>query len=123
MSERRWGRAGRVAVGVLLTALVVLPALLPNAGAPSGTDGPLHALAGALLASAYAILLGRQTTEKGRALVGSALIMAVTVGVGVELGQTWIPGRQPSLHDALAHAGGAVVGVAVGGVWTRRRSS
>lgn len=121
IADRTAGRT-RLTIGVLITGLVVLPALLPATGAPGGIDGPLHALAGALLASAYAILLMGATEPDRWAVWGSALLIAVAVGAFVELGQTWIPGRQPSIVDALAHAVGAILGLTLVAAWVRRRS-
>lgn len=115
-------RRARFTIGVLVTAIVVLPAFVPDTGAPSGTDGPLHALGGALLGSTYAVLLQTGLRVDRRTVLGSALLGAVTVGICVELGQSWIPGRQPSAFDALAHAFGAILGLVLLAAWARLRS-
>lgn len=118
--DSRWTR---LTVGALVTAIVVLPAFVPDTGAPSGTDGPLHALAGALLGSTYALLLQSDSEVDRRAVWGSALLIAIAVGICVELGQSWIPGRQPSAFDALAHAFGSILGLVLVATWARWGSS
>jgi hypothetical protein len=112
----------RLIIGFVITVLVALPAFVPDTGAPSGTDGPLHVLAGALLVGTYAVLLQTDSAPDRWAVWGSALLIAVTVGVCVEVGQSWIPGRQPSTLDVLAHALGSILGLVLVAVWARRRS-
>ncbi len=47
-----------------------------------------------------------------------ALALAL-YGILLEGGQAFIPGRDPSLADALANLSGAVLGVAVYGLWNK----
>lgn len=121
--DRLTGRAGRLILGILITALVVLPAVVPGTGAPHGIDGSLHMLAGALLARAYTVLLARDTPGDRWTVWGRAVLLSVVVGFSVELGQSVIPGRQPSVLDGVAHAMGALGSLGAVAAWVRLQSA
>lgn len=109
MILRRPSRRYRWTLSVVVSLIVVVPALLPQVGAPAGQDVLLHGLAGLMIASMYAVALdtGRSTIL----VLGAALGLAVAVGIGVEVLQAFVPTRTPAINDAIAHTGGAVIGV------------
>ena len=49
-------------------------------------------------------------------LIGSAVILAVLLGIADEFHQSFIPGREATVRDVLADAVGAVVGACVASV-------
>jgi len=76
----------------------------------------LHAAAYAAVAGSPVILIGSSD---------AALILAMSaplLGVLLEIGQTFVPGRTGDLRDAAADCAGALVGV-IAGCWIRRRLS
>lgn len=93
-----------------IVGAVVAASLLPgSAGAsalPPGSDLLLHAFGYAAVAAALA------WSERVTGLrTGATLVVAVAaVGAGVELLQSPVPGRTPSVADAVANALGASVG-------------
>jgi hypothetical protein len=109
--RRRVPATKPLALAVIITLIVVVPALWPQTGAPSGSDLLLHGLAGGLLASTY-LLVGQSIEEHSpRRLLPIALLAAVAVGGVVEVLQAFVPGRQPALTDAVAHGAGATFAV------------
>lgn len=104
---REWWR-WLVVCGV--TVGVGVPSLLPNAGVGGGVALWLHALAGAILVSGYAVAVGVRTADSriGYWVVGGAVVVVVVI----EALQAGIPGRSPALLDVVAGWGGvAVAGV------------
>ncbi|WP_440988895.1 VanZ family protein [Haloarchaeobius baliensis] len=108
---RLWGPAIAWALVVLVASLVDPP------GAATPTTGPFgvlpadkwqHGLAYAVLGGLVARALDRATVQAALLAVG----LAVAVGFGVELCQSFVPWRTASAVDGLANAVGAVVGVA-----------
>nr|WP_303648772.1 VanZ family protein [Haloarchaeobius litoreus] len=106
-----WGPAVGWGTVVLVASLVDPP------GAATATTGPFgvlaadkwqHGLAYAVLGGLVARALGRRTARAALLAVG----VAVAVGFGVELLQSFVPWRTASLVDGAANAVGAVVGVA-----------
>lgn len=97
-----------VAVGV--TAGVAVPSLLPSTGVESVVALGLHAVAGAILVGGYrvAFAVGRDKPSGWWWLV-----VAAGVVVGLELAQSFVPGRTPMVVDVLAGWGGAVAATVV----------
>ncbi|WP_256296674.1 VanZ family protein [Haloarchaeobius salinus] len=107
----RWGPAVAWAAVVLVASLVDPPGAATASTRPFGVlpaDKWQHGLAYAVLGGLVARALERTTLQA--ALLAVAL--AVAVGFGVELCQSFVPWRTASLGDGAANAVGAVVGVA-----------
>lgn len=103
--------------GVLVVAVVVFYfSVLDAVAAPGGQgqlwDKQLHfvAYAGLTVAAAYATAVWRRTAPR-RAVV--VLLAVLGYGLGIELIQGTLPGRDYSAVDLLANA----IGVVLGSVW------
>ncbi|MFC7135578.1 VanZ family protein [Halobaculum litoreum] len=118
----------RLAVFVAVAATVVVASLLPGPSAaggeptpdaaPPGTDLVLHAAGYAAVAYAMARALpARDRRRDALVPLAGVVVAAVALGAGVELAQGLVPGRTPSVLDAVANAVGALAGV----LWWRRR--
>ena len=117
----------RLAVLAAVTAVVVASSLLPGPTgpggeptpdvAPPGTDLLVHAVGYA--AVAYALARALPPRLRRRDALGSlagVVVATVALGAGVELAQGVVPGRDPSVRDAVANAVGALAGA----LWWRR---
>ncbi|MFB6143572.1 MAG: VanZ family protein [Halorientalis sp.] len=100
--------------GVAAVATLILAASVTRPTGAAGTLGPLglvgldaylHAAAYATLALALGYALADSRVERVAVVVA---IAALGFGVGVELLQSALPYRTPSLSDVLANAVGAV---------------
>ncbi|MGD2279000.1 MAG: VanZ family protein [Candidatus Omnitrophota bacterium] len=83
--------------------------------APGHLDKPVHFLVYAIFAVLLARGIGRTPglfTDLGSFLF--ILILGGGYGILMELVQWSIPGRQPSITDALANVAGIIVGIALG---------
>ncbi|MFB6111795.1 MAG: hypothetical protein ABEJ35_04580 [Halobacteriaceae archaeon] len=105
----RYRRAG----AVVLTGLVVLPAVLPGSGVPARAglvdDVVLHGVAGAILAIGYAVAINENRAPS--VVLGSAFLLSVVVGAGIELVQASVPGRTPAGPDLLGHTVGSALAI------------
>jgi len=113
-------RDRRTAVAVGVTAVVVAASLvsLPEGGPDTFPSGLLHVVGYAAVAAAVART--RPSTRRGLAV---AVVAATVVGGGVEFLQSLVPGRTPSVDDAVANFVGAAVGAVLAAAvrrWTRR---
>lgn len=105
-------------VWVMAVAAIFVLAMLPNAAPPGvwGVDKIAHfAVFLALAAIPAAILSG------GRTLLWTEVLL-LAVGLGIEVAQSFIPGRVGSGGDLLADVLGVLAGVVAGRqVWRRLR--
>ncbi|HYE01533.1 MAG TPA: VanZ family protein [Alphaproteobacteria bacterium] len=104
----------RIAAGaalVIATAAIAAASLTPSLAPPGefGIDKLLHALGFAGLA----VLATAAFRGRGTHLFAYALLLAV--GAGIEVAQSWVPGRQGSLLDLLADGAGLLLGAAAAG--------
>jgi VanZ family protein len=97
---RRAGTAAAVVAAVVVASLVPL-----GGGGPAFPDGLFHVVGYAAVAAAVART--RPPTRRGLLV---AAVVAFGVGAGVELVQSVVPGRTPSLADAGANLVGSVAG-------------
>jgi len=114
---RYWLPVG--ALAAVITVGTSLPARGP-AVLPHGVDKVIHACAYGMLA----LLLGRALIAErgvpaGRACA-LAFLLVVAYGALDEIHQSWIPGRDPSIWDWAADAGGAAAAQLA--VYMNRRS-
>ncbi|MFC7069540.1 VanZ family protein [Halobaculum lipolyticum] len=118
----------RLAVFVAVAATVVAASLLPGPTgpggeptgdvAPPGTDLVVHAVGYAAVAFTMARALPPRLRRRDAVgPLAGVIVVAAALGTGVELAQGVVPGRDPSVLDAVANAVGAVVGT----LWWRRR--
>lgn len=107
-----WIKAGWLAA----VAAVVVASFVPAAAPPGawGADKVLHFMVFLFLAAVPAAVLPR------RPALLWAEVFVLAVGLGIELVQSFIPGRVGSGGDLLADALGVLIGIAVGRqVWRR----
>ena len=111
-------RALRIAWLICLLAIIV-GSLLPAESAPmlaldklAINDKVQHLLAYCFLAFLPAI-------HEGRRNLAVLLVMAPALGVLLEFGQLYSPGRSFDVYDMVADAAGVIIGAAVG--WALRR--
>lgn len=132
--RRRWGTFAAVTVLVVSASLVpVHPGGSERVLLGVGLDKWAHGVGYAAVAFAFARARtgASRPTSNGRVSVvphgrGSvplvtvlgAIVVGFAVGVGVELLQTQVATRTPSVADAVANAVGAVLG---GGAWLLAR--
>ena len=112
-------RSRRSVTAAVVVAAVVLASLVPlPAGGATFPDGVVHVVSYAAVAAAVA-----RTRPPTRRTLVVAVVVATAVGGGVELLQSLVPGRTPSVDDAVANLAGAAVGAALATVlrrWARR---
>jgi VanZ family protein len=90
------------------------PAVVIPFGAPDYVAHAInYSVLGVLLIWALA---GGEWAAMTRPLMLSAVVLAVLLGIADEFHQSFIPGRDPSLHDVLADAVGASIGACVAAV-------
>ncbi len=102
-----------------LVAAVLVASLLPIAAPPGawGIDKIVHLAVFLMLAVVPAAVLSGSW-----AILGAESFLLV-VGLGIEVAQSFVPGRVGSGGDLLADALGVLVGAAIGRqVWRRLRS-
>jgi VanZ family protein len=108
--------AGVVLVGSLLPAPPSDPSVTVAAFG-LGVDKWVHAASYALVAG----LAAASGQQRRRTLALIAVVVGVTAfGVGVEVAQSFVPGRTTSAADAVANAVGAAVGVTGWWLFVRR---
>jgi VanZ family protein len=90
-------------------ALFILSAQ-PKLPETPGGDKLAHFAAYALLALLVARAFGGSTSLRGLRLFAIASIVAALYGVSDEIHQSFVPGRDASVEDALADAAGALIG-------------
>ena len=99
-----------------MVVAVVVVSLLPSTAPPGefGIDKVAHIAAYLVLTIIPAAVLPRTTA------VRSVMLFLIAIGAGVELAQSYIPGRQGSAADMLANAAGIVLGAWAGRqIWRR----
>src|SRR6266852_4876989 len=95
--------------------VVIIGSLLPGNSIPIQTLGRLHINDKVQHALAYAVLaLLPVLHEQRRNSVALLLLVAVAMGILLELGQLYSPGRSFDTYDMLADVAGIMVGVAIG---------
>ncbi len=107
---------GLMSLWLAMVAAVVVVSLLPSTAPPGhfGIDKVAHTMVYLVLAIFPAAVLPRTTA------VWSVMLLLVIVGVGVELAQSHIVGRQGSAADVLANAAGIALGALAGRqIWRR----
>jgi VanZ family protein len=115
---------------VLAAATVVLVGSLlptPTAASEASVVAPLGVGADKWVhAASYAVVAGLAAATRGwgrRVPALVAVVVAVAAfGAGVEVAQSFVPGRTASGADAVANAVGAAVGVAAWWLIARRRA-
>jgi VanZ family protein len=90
-------------------ALFILSAQEKLPETPGG-DKVAHFTAYAALGFLTARALAWTTAHRGRALVFLSFVLAALYGVSDEFHQSFVPGRDASVADALADAAGALIG-------------
>lgn len=109
----RWSVVGVAALVIAVVSLLVVPPDTPETG-PVGFDKLWHAAtyAGFGLLVAYALVTAELSTRTKLLVV---FVTATLLGIGIEIGQTFVPYRRADPLDALANA----VGAALACVWYR----
>jgi VanZ family protein len=123
------GRPLGATVVVVVAAVVLVGSLLPvpTTASEASVVAPLGIGADKWVhAASYAVVAGLAAATRGwgrrvPALVAVAVAVAV-FGAGVEVAQSFVPGRTASGADAVANAVGAAVGVAGWWLLARRRT-
>ena len=88
---------------------------------PGQSDKVLHAAAFGTLAAALVCALAPGASALGRwRLAALAFALAAVWGVLDEVHQSFVPGRDADVFDALADASGAAVAAAAGAWWLGR---
>jgi len=102
-----------------VVAAVVVASLLPAAAPPGawGFDKIVHFAVFLILATVPAAVLPRIPRWLALLWAGGFLL---AVGLGIEIAQTFVPGRVGSIGDLLADAIGVLAGVAAGRQVARR---
>lgn len=104
----------------VVVAAVVVASLLPAAAPPGtwGFDKILHFGVFLVLAAVPAVVLSQNRTMLG------AVVILFFVGLGIEIAQSFVPGRVGSGGDFLADVLGVLAGAVAGRqVWRRLRLS
>ena len=121
MNRRRLG--SRLLLALAVVALVSA-SLVP--GGPGGDHalGPFG-LVGAdkwshAMGYAGITLLALRSFEARREAVLVVALLVLDLGIALEIGQSFVPGRMTEFGDLLADAVGVVVGVGLDRLWTRR---
>jgi VanZ family protein len=107
-------------VWAALIVLVVIGSLLPAASTPMQTIAALHVNDKALHLIAYVSLAFLPALYERRRRLAYIAARLVALGVSLEFGQLWSPGRSFEIGDMVADAAGAIAGVSIG-LWSRPR--
>jgi VanZ family protein len=103
-----------LAVWILQLIAVIIGSLLPGGMVPSpiGAHDKLAHFGGYLLLG-FLPLAGARSVKWGIVLA----LCAIPMGVALELGQHFVPGRTPDVLDALANSAGVLAGMAAAGAY------
>ena len=94
---------------------IIIGSLLPGNSIPIQTLGRLHINDKVQHALAYAVLaLLPVLHEQRRNSVALLLLIAVAMGILLEFGQLYSPGRSFDTHDMLADVAGIIIGATTG---------
>lgn len=119
-AERRSHRVGVVLAAILVLAVTLwpLPAALPSTGAQSFwcIDCGVQPFADFLLNIALFVPVGI-ALSRGGSDVARAMLLGGALSLLIEFAQLIVPGRDPSVRDVVANAGGAALGALI---WSRR---
>jgi VanZ family protein len=105
-------------VWAALIGLVVIGSLLPAATAPIRMIAVLHINDKALHTVAYVSLAFLPALYERRPRLAYIALGLVALGVLLEFGQLWSPGRSFEIGDMLADAAGVIAGTSIG-LWMR----
>jgi VanZ family protein len=105
-------------VWAALIALVVIGSLLPAASTPMRTIAALHVNDKALHLIAYVSLAFLPALHERRRRLAYIAAGLVALGVLLEFGQLWSPGRSFEIGDMAADAAGVIAGASIG-LWSR----
>jgi VanZ family protein len=105
-------------VWAALIGLVVIGSLLPAATVPIRMIGALHINDKALHTVAYVSLAFLPALYERRRRLAYIAVGLVALGVLLEFGQLWSPGRSFEIGDMLADAAGVIAGTSIG-LWVR----
>jgi VanZ family protein len=105
-------------VWAALVVLVVIGSLLPAASAPMEMIAALHINDKVQHVIAYLSLAFLPALHEPRRRLAYIAIGLVALGVLLEFGQLWSPGRSFEIGDMLADAAGVIAGASIG-LWAR----
>jgi VanZ family protein len=101
-----------------LLVLVVIGSLLPAASAPMRMIAALHVNDKVQHIVAYLSLAFLPALHERRRRLAYTAVGLVALGVLLEFGQLWSPGRSFEIGDMLADAAGVIAGASLG-LWAR----
>jgi VanZ family protein len=105
-------------VWAALVVLVVIGSLLPAASAPMQMIAALHINDKVEHVVAYLSLAFLPALHERRRRLAYIAVGLVALGVLLEFGQLWSPGRTFEIGDMLADAAGVIAGMSIG-LWVR----